>query len=86
MEQDVSRMLSDTKKKNYSSAVNQDKLAIETGLKIGPKLQGLERKQTSQQNLKASKKGYKEMKKMRSRKKKQNKMEEKSERILEEIE
>lgn len=86
MGQDVSRMLSDTKKKKYISAIDEDKQAIDIGLKLGPKIQGLEKKQTSQQNLKASKKGYKEVKKMRSRKKKQNKIEEKAKKVLEEIE
>ncbi len=85
MQTDVSRMLANTKKKNYNEAVGEDKLAIEEGLKIAPKLQGLKRQKTSQENLTTSRKGYNEMKRMKRRSSKQSKYEQKAEDIAGEM-
>lgn len=86
MEQSVNRLIQDTKKKHYTEAVDQDKLAIQTGMKLGSSLQGLERQKTSKDNFKASKRGYKEMKKMKKRTGKQSKYEGKASDIVEDME
>jgi hypothetical protein len=85
MQQDVSRMVTDTKKKRFAEAVEEDKLAIQAGARVGPKLEGLERQRISKQNLSASKKGFKELKKMKGRSKKQSKYEKKASNLLEKI-